>query len=219
MAANSALMVVSDGQAPDALRAALDTDPDPVATEELLRRTFPVARIASGQAGETLTNGLRAGTETAYAAAHPGLEVVCTRRLWDDRPDLSAVSRGRRAVLVLTSPATDWLTFASWTDGEVVRAVSVSGRRGVVQNIGAPLPFEPPGTPAPAVLGEAALRGLAGIGGAVDADRIRLLGFQITGRTRAERAAFEAAYERSLADWASSSPRRFRFGPDGRLLP
>lgn len=219
MAANSALMVVSELEAPDALRAVLDAEPDPAASEELVHRTFPMSRIASAKDGEILTNGLRAGAGTAYAASHPGLEVVCTRRLWDDRPALGEVSHGRRAVLVLTSPVTEWLTFAVWVDGELVRALSLSARRGVVQSIGEPLPFERPGTAGPASLGQAALRGLIGIGDVVDADRVRLAGFEVTGRTRAERAAFQAAYERSLNDWAASSPRSFRFGPDGRLLP
>jgi Family of unknown function (DUF6928) len=212
-----ALMVISDGAVPEALRAVFDAEPDPPAAEALVRTAFPIARVVAADSVVPLSEVLQPPGESAFAAAHPGLDVLVSRRLWDDRPDLAEMSRGRHAVLFLTSPVTSWVTFASWTDGEVVRAVSASERRGVVQDVGAPLPFEVPGLALP-VLGERALRWLAGIGGP-DASRIRLSGFRVTGRTRAERAAFRAAYDRSLSDWAASGPQTYRFGPDGRLLP
>jgi hypothetical protein len=212
-----ALMVVSDSAAPEALRAVFDAEPDPVVAEELVRRAFPIARVAAAGTVFSIADVLQPPPESAFAAVHPGVDVLCSRRLWDDRPDVAEMSRGRHAVLFLTSPITNWVTFASWTDGETVRALSVNERRGVVQDIGTPLPFELPGL-SPAALGERALRWLAGIG-EPEAPRIRLAGFQVTGRTRADRAAFRAAYDRSLSDWASSGPQTYRFGPDGRLLP
>jgi hypothetical protein len=212
-----ALMVVSDGAVPEALRAVLDASPDPATAEDLARRVFPIARVAAAGTVVSLAEVLTPPAESAFAAAHPGIDVLSSRRLWDDRPDLAELSRGRHAVLFLTSPITSWVTFASWHDGELVRALSANERRGVVQDIGAPLPFELPGL-APAVLGERALRWLAGIG-EPEAPRLRLAGLTVTGRTRAERAAFRAAYDRSLSDWASSGPQQYRFGPDGRLLP
>jgi hypothetical protein len=212
-----ALMVISDGAVPEALRTVIDVSPDPAAAEELVRHTFPIARVAAADSAVTLAQVLRPPPEAAFAASHPGVDVLASRRLWDDRPDLTEMSRGRHAVLFLTSAITNWVTFASWTDGEVVRALSANERRGVVQDVGAPLPFELPGL-SPAALGERAMRWLAGIG-EPEAPRIRLAGFQVTGRTRADRAAFRAAYDRSLSDWASSGPQTNRLGPDGRLLP
>jgi hypothetical protein len=212
-----ALMVISDGAVPAALRSMIDAPPDPIAAGDLVRRSFPIARVAGTDSVVSLAAVLQPPPETAFAASHSGVEVLVSRRLWDDRPDLAEMSRGRHAALFLTSPVTSWVTFASWVDGEVVRALSVSERRGVMQDIGAPLPFELPGL-APAVLGERALRWLAGVG-EPETPRIQLSAFQVTGRTRAERAAFRAAYDRSLSDWASSGPQTYRFGPDGRLLP
>ncbi len=210
-------MVVSDTVAAEALRAVFDAEPEQAAAGDLVRRAFPIARVAAAGTVLDLAGVLSPPPGAAFAASHPGVDVLVSRRLWDDRPDLAEMSRGRHAVLFLTSPVTDWVTFASWTDGEIVRARSANERRGVVQDIGAPLPFELPGL-SPAALGERALRWLAGIG-EPEAPRIRLAGFQVTGRTQGERAAFRAAYDRSLSDWASSGPQSYRFGPDGRLLP
>jgi uncharacterized protein DUF6928 len=50
----------------------------------------------------------------------------------------------------------DWAAFALWEDTRLVRSLSVSPDTGVIESIGAPLPFGPLG------LGEEALRALFG---------------------------------------------------------
>ena len=83
-----ALMVVSDSAAPEALRAVFDAEPDPVAAEELVRRAFPIARVAPAGTVFSIAEVLQPPPESAFAAVHPGVDVLCSRRLWDDRPDV-----------------------------------------------------------------------------------------------------------------------------------
>lgn len=119
---------------------------------------------------------------------------------------LVSAGAGRRLVLHAMHSVVDWLAFAVWEDGHLLRSLSLSPDRGVIENIGTPLPFEQPywsgDRPAdviprpdedeepyplpfhPLELGEEALRSLYGFvqegypePDDVDAATVRLLGF------------------------------------------
>ena len=137
----------------------------------------------------------------------------------------------------------DWLCFAVWEDGELVRSLSLSPDSGIMENIGQPyafeLPFwagEHPVTPVPGwpdqgpyplpfhplVLGEQALRALFGfvIEGMpepadIDAEAVAMRGFRVTDPAGREQAERAAAYEQVRR--MMRQPRRFRMGPDGTM--
>jgi hypothetical protein len=51
---------------------------------------------------------------------------------------------GRRVILHAMHSATDWLAYAVWQDGVLLRSLSLSPDGGITEDIGAPLPFEAP---------------------------------------------------------------------------
>lgn len=63
---------------------------------------------------------------------------------------LVAASAGRRLVLHAMHSVVDWLAFAVWDDGRLVRSLSLSPDSGIIENIGEPLPFDCPTGPATA---------------------------------------------------------------------
>jgi hypothetical protein len=137
----------------------------------------------------------------------------------------------------------DWLGFAVWEDGRLVRSLSLSPDGGIQENIGEPYDFElpywagkhpidpAPGWPIqepyplpfhPLDLGEEALRALFGFvvegyphPGDIDAEAVHLHGFRVTDPSGEEQAAREAMYEQARR---AMGPRRlFRMGPDGTM--
>ena len=183
-----------------------------------------------------------------YATVLAGAELLCDRRLVLDRPSelpehVCRAGAGRRIVMHGMHSVVDWLAFAVWEDGELVRSLSLSPGGGVQDNIGEPydfeLPFwagdhpvEPiPGWPDqgpyplpfhPLELGEEALRALFGFvlegrpdPDDIDADSVLLHGFRVIDPTGQEQAVRDAAY--AQARQRMGTPRRFRMGPDGTL--
>ncbi|MFF9395684.1 DUF6928 family protein [Streptomyces griseoluteus] len=173
MGAETGLLVYADGDVPGALRRAGAADLDRTVT--MMRRLYPGWRIEECE-GSTLVTA----------------------------------SAGRRLVLHAMHSVVDWLVFAVWEDGHLVRSLSLAPDNGIIENIGEPLPFELPywagDRPAdvfpwpdededsyplpfhPLELGEDALRALCGCTQEgrpepddVDADNIRLHGFQARG--------------------------------------
>ncbi|WP_234325325.1 DUF6928 family protein [Streptomyces sp. NRRL WC-3626] len=77
----------------------------------------------------------------------PGVEVIGDQEVMIDAPSqlpehLVAASAGRRLVLHAMHSVVDWLAFAVWEDGRLVRSLSLSPDSGIIENIGEPLPFE-----------------------------------------------------------------------------
>ncbi|MFJ8042430.1 DUF6928 family protein [Kitasatospora sp. NPDC096147] len=208
MGAKTALVVYADGDVPELLKAV--GAPDPERTAELVRRLYPGQVVE--EAGEsTLWVEARPPEGLVYAGCWPGVEVVCDRRVMVDRPTselppevLAAGAGRRRMVLHAMHSVVDWLAFAVWEDGRLVRALSVSPDDGVIEDVGEPFAFELPyraGERAleddeddgpyplpyhPLELAEDALRGLVGFvmedwpkPGDLDAGQVRLLGFRV----------------------------------------
>jgi hypothetical protein len=137
----------------------------------------------------------------------------------------------------------DWLCFAVWEDGRLVRSLGISPAHGIQENIGDPFEFElpfwagahpvepVPGWPSqgpyplpfhPLEMGEEALRALFGFvlegyphPDDLDPDSIALQGFRVTDPYGLEQAEREAMYERARK--TMGRPRIFRRGPDGTM--
>ncbi|MEV6107787.1 hypothetical protein AB0M28_24255 [Streptomyces sp. NPDC051940] len=247
MGAKTGLLVYADGVVPDALRQAGAASTE--RTAAMMRRLHPGWTIEEAP-GSTLGHGVYPPDGTAYAASWPGIEIICDRHVMLDYPSrlpehLVAASAGRRLVLHAMHSVVDWLAFAVWEDGRLIRSLSVSPDRGIMENIGEPLAFELPfwagERPAdvipwpgeeeepyslpfhPLDFGEEALRALCGFvqeGGPdpddVNAYNVELHGFRIQDPDAPSPAEREAALKRAVA--AMGPPRVFTLGPDGSLI-
>ncbi|MBF6241035.1 hypothetical protein IU474_28720 [Nocardia otitidiscaviarum] len=162
------------------------------------------------RAGSTLA-ATYPGDRVVYAASRPGVEIVCDQSIALSRPSTLApalidASHGRNLVLHAMHSTVDWLAFAMWSNGRLVRSLSLAPDHGIIENIGEPMEFEQPywtgkhlrpthpdGASTdyplpfhPSEMGEDALRSLFGFAleGAphpddIDPDRISLLGYEI----------------------------------------
>lgn len=146
LGAKTGLLVYADGDAPALLEGAGAADHERTVT--LMRRLYPGWDIGEC-AGSTLDDGVYPMNGTAYAGSWPGVEIVCDRRATIDLPSglperLVRASSGRRLVLHVMHSVSDWLAFAVWEDGRLVRSLSVSPDAGIMENLGEPLSFERP---------------------------------------------------------------------------
>ncbi|TYB53203.1 hypothetical protein FXF51_49905 [Nonomuraea sp. PA05] len=219
--------------------------PGEAATTALIERSFPGWHVTPAEPG-TLLDDIRPPANLAYATSFPGVELICCDHFMIDHPSqlpahLVEAGKGRRLVLHAMHSVVDWLAFAVWEDGLLVRSLSLSPGNGIIENLGEPYPFEQPYWNGehpvlpdeedeepyplpfhPLELGEDALREMLGFTvegsiepGDVDAEAVELLGFTAIdpgGPTPEERRAeFEAIVARM------GEPRRLTYGPDGSL--
>jgi len=174
-----------------------------------LHPTYEVTAIGDGSLGEDAYPP----DDTSYATVLAGAELFCDRRLICDRPSqlpdrLLRAGAGRRIIMHGMHSSSDWLCFAVWENGDLVRSLSVSPDGGIGENIGKPYAFElpywagehpvasvPPGDGPyplpfhPLELGEAALRALFGFilegrpgPGDIDPFDVHLHGFRLPTR-------------------------------------
>jgi hypothetical protein len=245
--AKTGLLVYADGDVAELLRRVDTSGVDQTAA--MMRRIYPGCEIEEC-VGSTLGDGVYPPKGTVYAASWPGVEVIGDQNVMIDLPSqlpehFVAASAGRRLVLHAMHSVVDWLAFAVWEDGRLVRSLSLSPDSGIMENIGDPLPFETPywagERPAdiipwpdsdeepyalpfhPLEMGEDALRALCGFilegrpePDDVDADTIRLHGFQVRDPHGPDLAEQEAELSRAME--AMGPPRFYRLGPDGSLV-
>ncbi|MER7576437.1 hypothetical protein [Streptomyces sp. NPDC126514] len=247
MGAKTGLLVYADGDVPGLLRQVGAADRD--RTLAMLRRLYPGCEIEQC-GGSNLWNGVYPPKGTVHAAGWPGVDVIGDQGVMIDAPSelpahLVAAGAGRRLVLHAMHSVVDWLAFAVWEDGRLVRSLSLSPDSGVIENIGEPLPFELPywagDHPAdiipwpgeeeepyplpfhPLDLGEDALRALCGFvqegrpePDDVDAAAIALFGFQVRDPQGPDPADEEAKLRGAVG--AMEPPRFYALAPDGSLI-
>lgn len=242
MGAKTAILAFADGDVATALRRG--RPPDSAATAELVGEVFTGHDVIPVDSRPLMSATYR-GDDTTYAARLPGLDIVCDRRFMVDRPSelpgrLIQLAGNRRVVLHAMHSVTDWLAFAVWEGGELVRSLSLSPDGGVSENIGEPLACEAPFWAGeqpveveqdedayplpfhPLELGEEALRELFGFvlegyphPDDLDVDRILLDGFRVIDPTGAEQAERDALREAFHVEFASTPHLRVR--PDGTV--
>ncbi|MBD0844331.1 DUF6928 family protein [Streptomyces sp. TRM68416] len=247
MGAKTGLLVYADGDVPGLLRQVGAADLE--RTAAMMRRLYPGCEIEECE-GSNLWDGVYPSKGTVYAASWPGVEVIGDQSVMIDAPSelpghLVAASVGRRLVLHAMHSVVDWLAFAVWENGRLVRSLSLSPDSGIIENIGEPLAFEQPywagGRPAdivpwpgeedepyalpfhPLDLGEDALRALCGFiqegrpePDDVDADAIELFGFHVRDPRGPDPAEQEAELRRAVE--AMDPPRFYALSPDGSLV-
>jgi hypothetical protein len=247
----TSLLVCADGDVPQRLRE-VTTPPDPERTAAMMRRLFPGGRLDPAP-GSELWRGCYAPDGGAYAGSWPGLDVVCDRRVMFDRPsqlppELVAATAGRRTVLHASHSVVDWLAFAVWEDGRLIRSLSIAPDEGIIEDIGEPLPFEVPYWAGefrpdpcpwagreeepdplpfpPLAMGDDSLRGLFGFAvhscprpGDVRAEAVALHGFRLHGlRNRELLASDPEAVAASRPAVVLPPPHSYVFGPDDTLI-
>jgi hypothetical protein len=126
-----------------ALKPQLDRD----ASRRLAERLFPGATLTPIDDG-TL-DYLNPDDGQIFVGCYAGLTVVAHSDLGIDFPAKLDrrwldVSLGRTAYLHATHSVVDWLAFALWRDGALIRALSLSPDNGVQENLGVLLAFEEP---------------------------------------------------------------------------
>ncbi|MFF9199691.1 DUF6928 family protein [Streptomyces sp. NPDC014779] len=241
MGAKTALLAYADGDVASALRKA--GEPAAEGTAALIARVFP-GRAAEPTPADVLGDSTYPPEHLTYAASFPGVDLVCDRRLMFDRPSelpahLLEAAAGRRVILHAMHSVSDWLAFAVWESGRLVRSLSLSPDGGIAENIGAPFPFEAPywagdrGVASepewdeepyplpfhPLELGDEALRALFGFllegrpsPGDVDPQEVPLLGFHLTEPDPSRRGRERAALEEAAR---RMQRRTLRLGGDG----
>ncbi|WP_433392119.1 DUF6928 family protein [Micromonospora sp. KLBMP9576] len=219
MGAKTALLAFTDGDIRPALRDA--TRSERAGAEALARRIHP-GYVVEPAGENTLLDGTYPPDGLTYVTALAGAELCCDRRLMFDRPSelpahLRRAGAGRRIIMHGMHSVVDWLGFAVWEDGVLIRSLSLSPDGGIRENIGKPYDFElpywageRPVEPVPGWhnqdpyplpfhpldLGEEALRAFFGfvIEGLpspedIDAEAVHLHGFRLTEPPGGERAA------------------------------
>lgn len=145
MGARTWMLVYADEDARSGLAAtpALDREQ----TLRFARRLFP------GETLEPLGDGTLMDTSPPdnelYAGCFPGVSVISAREFGIDRPsalDRRYIEAGGRGTVTLHAmhSVVDWFAFARWSDGKLVRSLSLSPDAGIMEDIGAKLPFEVP---------------------------------------------------------------------------
>ncbi|MDT0203524.1 DUF6928 family protein [Nocardioides sp. AE5] len=122
-----------------------DADPD-LAPEDVVRRLFPRMRLERTDRGSLISHGFPERGEIAVGHITQGL-IITTRDAALFRPtDLHAryAKLGETRILLTQQTAHDMFAFARWSEGALVRALSVNPVGKVWQSIGDPDPFEAP---------------------------------------------------------------------------
>ncbi|MFF4341312.1 DUF6928 family protein [Kitasatospora sp. NPDC001540] len=148
MGAKIAVLAYADDAIANLLQGASKGEIDGAAA--LVARVRPGHRIdADNEEAWELADALYPPEGTICALSAPGLDLVCDQEVMLDRPSelpqhLVAASQGRRLYLHAMHSVVDWLAFAVWDDGKLVRSLSLSPDNGIIEDIGERLPFELP---------------------------------------------------------------------------
>ena len=244
MGAKTALLAFTDGDLRPALLGA--TPSDAAEAEAVVRENFPGYDVTLE--GDTTLDVAYPPDDITHATVLPGAELLCDLRLVLDHPSelpehLLRAGAGRRIIMHGMHSVVDWLCFAVWENGKLIRSLSLSPDGGIDENIGEPFDFERPYwdglhpvelNPAwedrdpyplpfhPLELGEVALNALFGFVNegmpdpdSIDADSVHMHVFRVGDPSGQEQEAREAVYEQAMRDMGP--PRMFRMGPDGKM--
>jgi hypothetical protein len=139
------MLVYASGNVGEMLKAgpALDRD----ATLQLARSLFPRDRldpIGDGDLSHTCPPD-----DELYIGCFPGVSILAAEEFGIDYPSALPepfIRAGDRGTVYLHAmhSVVDWLAFAQWKDGQLVRSLSLSPDSGILEDIGERLTFEEP---------------------------------------------------------------------------
>lgn len=144
MGAKTWMLVYSDGDARDALRVGPRLDRD--ATRRLAAALFPDDELEpAGEGDLCFTSPPR---DELLIGSFPGVSVVAAKEFAIDRPSrleprFLTAATGRNVTLLVMHSVVDWFAYARWSNGELLRSLSVSPD-GIREDLGPRMPFEEP---------------------------------------------------------------------------
>lgn len=143
MGAKCWMLVYADDDCAEALAQASALDVP--GTFELVRLVFPHEKLQ--EAGETNLYDTAPSRRAVHAGRYPGVAVVATWGFGRDRPSRLPARflrawPSRNVYLVAMHSTVDWFAFAHWSQGTLVRSLSLAPDNGVIEDLGDRLPFE-----------------------------------------------------------------------------
>lgn len=145
MGAKTWMVVYADGDAADALGKGAPLDH--AATLELAAALFPREKLEEvGAADLTFTCPPK---NEIHIGCFPGVAVVAAEEFAGDHPsrlpqNFLRAAPAANVYLHAMHSVVDWFAFAHWKQGTLVRSLSLSPDSGILEDIGARLPFEQP---------------------------------------------------------------------------
>lgn len=145
MGAKTWMLVYSNGNAAESLK--INSELNREKTIELVNKLFPKEKLEPIEDGD-LSYTCPPNNEI-YAGYFSGVFVVAAKEFGIDFPSKLPASflkpdYGTTLQLHAMHSVVDWLAFAEWKNGTLIRSLSVSPDSGILENIGEPLPFEKP---------------------------------------------------------------------------
>ncbi len=145
MGAKTWMLVYADTDA----RAALTARPkiDRAATLHLAKKLFPGEKLTLVDEGDLFDTA--PADEELYLGCFSDVSVIAAREFGIEYPSrlpqafLDAGGSGKIYLHAMHS-VVDWFAFAVWSSGKLIRSLSLSPNHGILEDIGARLPFEEP---------------------------------------------------------------------------
>lgn len=145
MGAKTWMMVYSNGNAADSLKN--NSEIDRVKTTELVKELFPKEKLEA--IDDVDLSNTNPANNKIYAGYFSGVFVIAAKEFAKDYPSKIPVSflntnYGNTIQLHAMHSVVDWLAFAIWKNGNLVRSLSLSPDSNIIEDIGEKLPFEIP---------------------------------------------------------------------------
>ena len=145
MGAKTWMLVYAEGDASAALKAKPRLDRD--ATLRLAATLFPDEKLEEVGAGNLASTN--PPDDEIYIGCFPEVAVVAASEFGNDYPSklfprFLGAAPFPRIYLHAMHSVVDWFAYAHWSNGTLVRALSLSPDSGVLEDIGRRLPFEEP---------------------------------------------------------------------------
>ena len=145
MGAKTWMLVYADSNA----REALSTKPqlDRQATHRLATALF--SRLKLEGMGDVDLSNTRPEDDELHIGCFPGVSIIAAKEFGIDHPsrlpERFIVAAGTGIVtLHAMHSVVDWIAFAQWANGKLLRSLSLSPDSGILEDIGERLPFEEP---------------------------------------------------------------------------
>jgi hypothetical protein len=145
MGAKTWMLVYADTNVAGVLQAGRPLDRD--ATFKLATTLFPKDKLVPiGDGSLVYTNP---PDDELHIGCFPGVSILAAREFGIDHPSKlpeKFVAQGRQGAIYLHAmhSVVDWLAFAQWSQGTLMRSLSLSPDKGILEDIGVRLPFEEP---------------------------------------------------------------------------
>jgi len=139
------MLVYASAKVADTLRSGPELDRD--ATMQLATRLFPKDKLEP--IGEGYLSYTCPPNDELHIGCFPGVSILAAKEFGIDYPSrlpASFISSGGGGTVYLHAmhSVVDWFAFAQWINGKLIRSLSLSPDRGILEDRGARLPFEKP---------------------------------------------------------------------------